>query len=417
MRVQLQGHIEERAGRLAEEQRQAREMEIARQIQQSMLPVAADGALDGRYAIAATLRPAREVGGDLYDFFVSDERRLIFAIADVADKGVPAALLMARVTGLLRAIAPGETGPDGILRELDVRLSQGNDACMFVTAACGQLDGETGEVRYASAGHEPPILRRADGTTAVLALGGRTGPRPGRERRLSRVDRTLRSRRRPRPLHGRGDRGVRRAGDAFGLERLRRVVAETPADALRSLPDRLVDAVERFAAGGASPRRPGGARGAVPADRRRRWAARRRVVAAVGHGAHRKTWLARSGGSRAILRARDVPAPTVHDCVLAAEELLTNIATHAYGGQPGREARVEIRLLPEEIQIRFEDAGPPFNPLEQPAPDLEAPLATRPVGGLGILLVRQLVDRWEYAREGATNIVTAALRPAGRGPV
>jgi anti-anti-sigma factor len=114
-----------------------------------------------------------------------------------------------------------------------------------------------------------------------------------------------------------------------------------------------------------------------------------------------------------ILLARDVPAPTVQDCVLATEEVMANIATHAYGGRPGCEAGVEIRLLPEEIQIRFEDAGPPFNPLEQPAPDVEAPIAARGVGGLGIFLVRQLADRCEYVREGATNILTVHYhRPA-----
>ena len=176
MREQLKGHIEERAARLADEQRRAQELEIARQIQQSMLPAPLDEPLEGRYAIAATLRPAREVGGDLYDFFPIDGQRLLFTIGDVADKGVPAALLMARVTGLFRALGGGGIAPDAILRELDARLSEGNEACMFVTAACGQLDGESGEIRYASAGHERPVLRRLDGTTAILAPG-RAAPR------------------------------------------------------------------------------------------------------------------------------------------------------------------------------------------------------------------------------------------------
>jgi sigma-B regulation protein RsbU (phosphoserine phosphatase) len=136
MRRMLRRHIEARAAQLAEEQRRARELDIARQIQQSMLPAPTAEPLDGRYLIAATLQPAREVGGDLYDFFLLDGQRLVLAIADVADKGMPAALLMARVTGLLRAISRGETGPDDILRELDARLSQGNDMCMFVTMAC-----------------------------------------------------------------------------------------------------------------------------------------------------------------------------------------------------------------------------------------------------------------------------------------
>ena len=250
MRRMLRGHIEERAARLAEEQRRARELDIARQIQQSMLPIAPSEPLAG-CAIAATLQPAREVGGDLYDFFLLDGRRLIFAIADVADKGMPAALLMARVTGLLRAIGRGDTGPDDVLQELDVRLSQGNDMCMFVTMACAVLDGESGELRYSSAGHERPLLRRLGGETTVLVLEGGAALGLGAGAgfpvwtgHLAPGDTLV--------LCTDGvTEAFDRAGTAFGLERFRRVVAETPADALATLPDRLVEAIERFSAGGA----------------------------------------------------------------------------------------------------------------------------------------------------------------------
>src|SRR4029453_7405352 len=78
-------------------------------------------------------------------------------------------------------------------------------------------------------------------------------------------------------------------------------------------------------------------------------------------------------GIEAILLARDVPPATVHDCVLAVEELLTNVVTHAYGGQPGHRIVVGLELPPGDIRIRLEDTGPPFNPLEAPAPDLESP--------------------------------------------
>jgi anti-sigma regulatory factor (Ser/Thr protein kinase) len=106
-----------------------------------------------------------------------------------------------------------------------------------------------------------------------------------------------------------------------------------------------------------------------------------------------------------------VPIETVHDCALVAEEVLANIVEHAYAGQPGR-AAVEVRLASEEIRLRFEDTGPPFNPLAQPPPDLDAPIAARGVGGLGILLIRQLVDACEYTREGGTNVLTARRRRA-----
>ncbi|HEY7141564.1 MAG TPA: SpoIIE family protein phosphatase [Methylomirabilota bacterium] len=409
MRRRLRRHIEERAARLAEEQRRARELEIARQIQQSMLPTAPPEPLGGCHAIAATLQPAREVGGDLYDFFLLDDRRLVFAIADVADKGIAAALLMARVTGLLREMGRGETGPDEILRELDTRLSQGNDMCMFVTMACAVLDGESGELRYASAGHERPVLRRLGGATTVLVLEGgpALGLGPGQ----------------PFPVWtGRlapGDAlvlctdGVTEAfdagGTAFGLERFRRVVAETPAHALGTLPGRLVETVERFSAGGA-PRddlallalqyRPPG----VTVDAREGESWRFTVDSEPGTAARAWRWV------EVILGARDIPPPTVHDCVLAVEELVTNVVMHAYRGQPGHQAYVGLRLRPEMIEIRIEDAGPPFNPLEAPAPDLEAPLVDRRVGGLGLVLVKNLVDRWEYAREGAANVVTLHWR-------
>jgi anti-anti-sigma factor len=98
------------------------------------------------------------------------------------------------------------------------------------------------------------------------------------------------------------------------------------------------------------------------------------------------------------------------------EELLVNVMTHAYGGEAGREAHVEVRMPPEEIRIRIEDAGPPFNPLEAPEPDLEAPVAERPIGKLGLVLVRHLAERWDYAREAAANVHTLHWkRPAETG--
>ena len=408
MRGLLKGHIEERAIRLAAEQRRAHELEIARQIQQSMLPTPPREPLDGRYAIAAALQPAREVGGDLYDFLLLDGRRLVFVIADVADKGVPAALLMARVTGLFRAIARSETDPGSILHELDMRLSQGNDACMFVTAGCGQIDGETGELQYASAGHDRPILRRVDGTTTVLAVEG--GPALGLDMNAGFPNWT--GHLAPGDAIVLWTDGVTEAfdaaGAAFGLERVQSVVAATPAADLDTLPAQLAAAVEHFSAGGG------------PRDDLAVLSVQYRPPGIAFDAAGGESWrLAVAGGPEevaraqrrieAILRARGVPLETVHDCTLVAEEALANIVEHAYAGQSGL-AHVEIRLLAEEIRLRFEDTGPPFNPLEQPVPDLDAPIAARGVGGLGILLIRHLVDRCEYAREGQVNVLTASRR-------
>jgi anti-anti-sigma factor len=276
---------------------------------------------------------------------------------------------------------------------------------MFVTMACVVLDGESGELRYASAGHEPPLLRRLGGATTVLAVEG--GAALG-------LDAGLRfpvwtGQLAPGDMLVLYTDGVTEAFDAdgatFGLERMRRVVAETPPEALGTLPARLVKAVERFSERG-GPRddlavlavqyRP--ADGAVDPGGAESW--RLSIDSEPESVGQASRWL------EGILRSRDIPPATVHECGLVVEELLTNVTIHAYDGEPGREARVGLRLLPDEIEIRIEDTGPPFNPLDAPPPDLDAPLAERPVGGLGLVLVRQFVSRWSYAREGSTNVLT-----------
>jgi sigma-B regulation protein RsbU (phosphoserine phosphatase) len=287
---------------------------------------------------------------------------------------------------------------------------------MFVTAGCGQLDGETGEVQYASAGHEVPLVRRVDGTTVSIAADG--GPALGLD--LGAGFPVCTGRLAPGDALLLWTDGVTEAfdadGSAFGLERLRPVVAATPADALETLPARLVDAVERFSAGGG------------PRDDLALLAIQYRPEDVSFDAKGGESWrlsvasepedVARARRRiEAILRAREVPLETVHDCALVAEEVLANIMEHAYAGQPGR-AGVEVRVLAEEIRLRFEDTGPPFNPLDQPAPDLDAPLTARRVGGLGILLIRHLVDACEYARESGTNVLTATRRrpPAVTSP-
>src|SRR5262245_55834622 len=393
MRVQLKDHIAAHAARLADEQRRARELEIARHIQRSMLPSPLSEHVDRQFSIAAELRPALEVGGDLYDFFMQDDERLVFAIADVADKGVPAALLMARVTGLLRAVGRSGMSPDRILHELDARLGEGNDTCTFVTAGCGQLDARSGELWYASAGHDPPLLRRADGVTAALDVKG--GPALGLD--LSNEFPLWRGCLAPGDTLVLCTDGVTEAfdaaGAAFGPERLRDVVAATPVDAMDTLPDRLAAAVAQFSIGG-------GPRDdlAVLAVQYRS----REVDVDDGGEAWRLSIssapddLARAQRRmEGILRAREVPELTIHDCGVATEEVLTNIAKHAYVGNGRGSIRIEVRVRTEEIRLQFHDEGPPFNPLESRAPHVDLPLAARPLGGHGIVLVKGLAGACE----------------------
>jgi len=131
------------------------ELRIARNIQMSMLPNDFPERPD--FDIYASIDPAREVGGDLYDFFVRDNQ-LFFCIGDVSGKGVPGALFMTVTKSLFRAYSSDECMPDRIVSQMNHNLSENNHQHMFVTLFVGVLDLSSGLLRYCNAGHEAPVI-------------------------------------------------------------------------------------------------------------------------------------------------------------------------------------------------------------------------------------------------------------------
>lgn len=155
--------------------RVAGELDAARDIQLGMLPTDSDlAALPPSVAVAARLQPAREVGGDLFDAFMIDERRLFFIVGDVSGKGVPASLFMAVSKVLCKSVALRGGGIDTMLAAANREVSRENPAIMFVTAFAGLLDTTTGELEFCNAGHEPPIVLRPSAPPAPLE--GEGGP-------------------------------------------------------------------------------------------------------------------------------------------------------------------------------------------------------------------------------------------------
>lgn len=195
------------------------EMATAAEIQKSYLPAGLDaGAFANRFEIGATMRPAREVGGDFYDYFMVDERRLAVAVGDVSGKGIPAAMFMGVSRTVLRAIARQGGAPGEVLTEVNRILAEDNAEGMFVTLAYGLLDLPTGELQISSGAHEEVFLLTAAGTEQLgrngPALGLFEGPVFGTEtRRLAPGDRLFIA-----------TDGVTEAFDAqrqvFGLDRL-----------------------------------------------------------------------------------------------------------------------------------------------------------------------------------------------------
>jgi sigma-B regulation protein RsbU (phosphoserine phosphatase) len=173
MRDSLKAHIRDLRETTAAKERLESELKVARRIQADMLPKGAAGGPDEGYELAALLVPARAVGGDLFNYF-REGNRLFFLVGDVSGKGVPAALFMARTKTLFEALAAHEADPGAILAAANHNLCTENDAGMFVTAVCGALDVTTGELAFALAGHDPPVLVPAEGEPGPLeAEGGR----------------------------------------------------------------------------------------------------------------------------------------------------------------------------------------------------------------------------------------------------
>ena len=157
----------------SERQKLESELDIARDIQRAMLPP--NRRYEGlglRAEVHAALEPAKAVGGDFYNHFDRGDGRLWFLIGDVSDKGVPAALFMARTTTVLEVAAQLAGSPELALAEAARHLVDGNDTCMFATVLCGHIDLGNGELRLASAGHDAPVLLRADGQRELLAFAG-----------------------------------------------------------------------------------------------------------------------------------------------------------------------------------------------------------------------------------------------------
>lgn len=166
MTEKLTDYMESLAKTTAKNERIETELSVAARIQSGMLPDAHDPYPNrSEFELAAMMQPAKEVGGDFYDFYFIDENHLAITIADVSDKGVPAALFMVIAKTLLKEnlLFAGEPAKLGeVFEETNDTLIKSNEENMFVTVFSGVLDTETGDFVYVNAGHNPPVIRRAE---------------------------------------------------------------------------------------------------------------------------------------------------------------------------------------------------------------------------------------------------------------
>ena len=220
------------------------ELDVASRMQQSILPTQfPEGA---EFQVSGHMEPARNVGGDFFDVHRLENGKVGIGIADVSDKGVPAALFMMSSRTLLKGAAIGSGIPGEVLSEVNDLLHQDNEASMFVTVLYAVYEPETGEFTYASGGHDSPLLVRPDGSSVVLPLTGGValGVAPGfpyeqHTEMLSPGDTIV--------LYTDGVTEAKNgAGEQFGIERLREVFAAAPPKDSREANRTVFDAVHSF---------------------------------------------------------------------------------------------------------------------------------------------------------------------------
>ena len=221
------------------------ELDVASRMQQSILPTTFPEGPE--FQVFGNMEPARNVGGDFFDVVPLENGRIGVGIADVSDKGVPAALFMMSSRTLLKGAAIGSSGPGAVLREVNDLLHQDNEASMFVTVLYAVYEPATGELTYASGGHDAPLVVHADGSstspplTGGIALGVLPDfPFGESSVTLSPGDIVV--------LYTDGvTEAMDGAGEQFGLDRLREVFAEAPPKDSQEANRAVFDAVHSFA--------------------------------------------------------------------------------------------------------------------------------------------------------------------------
>jgi sigma-B regulation protein RsbU (phosphoserine phosphatase) len=395
--VSLEQRVQERTAELrrttAEKERIGSELRIASEIQKSILPRTFPPFPDrADFEIYATTIPALEMGGDFYDFFLIDDKRLGVVIADVSGKGVPAAIFMAVSRSLLKATALASVSPSACLEHVNRLLCPDNDSAMFVTVFYGILHTESGELEFSNGGHNVPYIIGHDrivpvGQPAGTALGIVDDARYHTNRMSINAGETL-------VLY---TDGVTEAMDTHGSlfstprfeQTLQRLVDQRPFDLLT----RLVEDVHAFASG------------AVQADDITLLALQYRRPALIELTlVNRSSELQRLASElERFAQNHRITEPDIHAFSLSLDELVTNTIAYGYDDQGPHEIRVRLTLANGRLSAEVEDDGRPFNPLTAPQPDLTSAVEDRPVGGLGIHLVRSLMDHVDYRRESGKN--------------
>ena len=383
----------------AENERIGTELDLARRIQADMLPNIFPPFPERKdMEIFARMDPAKEVGGDFFDFFLLDQDHLGLVMADVSGKGVPAALFMMISKILVQNYSMTGCSPKEVLEKVNQQICQNNREEMFITVWLGILDLKNGHLTCSNAGHEYPILMQPNSIFEVvkdrhgLVIGGMDGVRYSNyELQMDPGAKLF--------IYTDGvPEATNAEGSLFGMDRLVSALNEVrtgkPWEILRDVRAQ----VDTFV--GEAPQFDDITMLCLE------YLGPQHLVREITKPARVESIPAVTEFINAELEALDCPMKTQMQIELAIDELFSNIAHYAYGGGKG-EATVRFEQLddPHTVQLTFIDSGIAYNPLEAPEPDVTLPAEERQAGGLGVFIVRKTMDEVIYEHVNGRNIL------------
>ena len=375
------------------------ELRIAQDIQMSMIPKVLQADTEQvDIDMSGIVVPAKEVGGDLYDYYVRDGY-LFFCIGDVSGKGVPAALVMSVTRSLFRSISAHEKSPLRIVSTMNESLADMNENDMFVTFFLGVLDLSDGHLHYCNAGHNAPV-RLGNGSGGFLEVVPNLplGVMHGMEYEEQETTFSC----------GEGlflyTDGLTEAENVrhqlFGTEKMLETALAADGKPAGELVDAMKDAVKSHI------------QGCEPSDDLTMLAVRYTNPSLSDAWERRVTLREVSEIPRlqrfmqAVSEHADLDHALSLNLNLALEEAVSNVLLYAYPGEAEKKVDLKALVWEDRIDFTVSDSGIPFDPTAIPAPDLSVDLKDRPIGGLGIFLVKRIMDDVSYRREDGKNILT-----------
>jgi len=384
-------------------ERMVTELNFAKEIQLSMLPLIFPAFPTRKeVTVYATLDSAREVGGDFYDFYFLDDDHLCFVIGDVAGKGAPGALMMAVSKTLIKSRASDDDEPASILTHVNDELSQDNKSSMFVTVFLGIINVKTGEFTYTNAGHNPPYIKRKDSSIQKVdafhgpVIGAMAGMPYGQDKDKLEPGEVI-------FIYTDGVTELFNENeDLFSEDRLEKLLKKKKLSSAEDIITDTMSELRRFQGD------------AEPSDDITILAVQYFGQEEASETQQLLLTIKNRYEDMGIVDERfsefadvnDLPDPVRQSVSIVLDEMLNNIISYAYQGEKEKEIDIQVELAGNRLVITLKDGGVPFNPFSRETPDTSESLEEREIGGLGIHLVRSMMDEYNYQRQISKNVVT-----------